>query len=166
MLTSPWNSTKTIIISTKKSSILKRNNLKIIEQKDGINKVTLILTLTTKTLQMKHKPFFFILWLALVGDFHRVGLHKVKSFTRMLHYGNWSWIKIHFLQLLSRLSFNFTTFIAHLLHPPKISSLHILESKIKHKARSQMQFFKMCNKYKSIGICPLPRWDDNAFKKP
>ncbi len=94
---------------------------------------------------MKRKPFFFILWLALVGNFHMVGLHRVKSFMRMVHYGNWSWIKFHCLQLLSLLSLNFTTLIAHLLQPPKISSLHILESKIKHKTRSRMQFFKTCN---------------------
>ncbi len=127
---------KKIIISIDKSSILKRNNLRRIELKDGINKVTLISALTTKTLQMKYKPFFFILWLALVGDFHRAGLHRVKSFTRMVHNENWSWIKFHFLQLLSHLSFNFTAFIACLLQPPKISSLHMLKSKIKHKTRS------------------------------
>jgi hypothetical protein len=49
---------KKIIISIKKSLILKKNNLKRIELKDGINKITLILALTTKTLQMKHEPFF------------------------------------------------------------------------------------------------------------
>jgi hypothetical protein len=114
---------------------------------------------------MKHKHLFFILWLALVGDFHRGGFHRVKSFTRMLHYGNWSGIKFHCLRLLSPFNLNFTTLIVHLLQPPKISSLHIPESKIKHKTRSRMQFFKMCNEYKSIGICPLPQLDDDALKK-
>ncbi len=134
--------------------------------RDGINKVTLISVLTIKTLQMKHEPLFFILWLALVGDFRKVGLHRVKFFTRMLHYGNWSWIKFHCLQLLSPLSLSFTTFIVHLLKPPKISSLYIPKSKIKHKTKSQVQFFKTCNKDKFVGICPLPRWNDDALKKP
>jgi len=62
----------------------KKKNLKKIELRDGINKVTLILALTTKMLQMKHESLFFRLWLVFVGDFHRVGLHKIKSLTRML----------------------------------------------------------------------------------
>jgi hypothetical protein len=70
--------------------ILKRNNLKKIELRDGINEVTLISISTTKTLQMKHKPLFFKLWLALVGDKSWGELHKIKSFMRMVHYGNWS----------------------------------------------------------------------------
>ncbi len=88
---------KKIIISIEKSLILKTNHLKRIELKEDINKVTLISALTTKTLQMKHKPLFFILWLARVGDFHKLGLHRVKSFTGMVHYENWSWIKFHCL---------------------------------------------------------------------
>jgi hypothetical protein len=48
----------------KKFSILKKNNLKRIELRDGINKVTLISTLTKKPLQMKHEPLFFKLRLA------------------------------------------------------------------------------------------------------
>jgi hypothetical protein len=88
---------KKIIISIEKALIVKTNNLKRIELKEDINKVTLSLALTTKMLQMRHKPFFFILWFALVGDFHKLGLHRVKSFTRMVHYWNWSWIKFHCL---------------------------------------------------------------------
>ncbi len=166
MLPFPSNSTKNIIISIVKSSILKRNTLKRIELRDGISKVTLILALTTKTPQMKHKPLFFRLQLALVGDFHRVGLHKVKFLTRMLHYENYSWIKFHCLQPLSPFSLNFTALIVHLLQPPKISSLCIPESKIRHKTKRLVQFFKTCNKDKSVRICPLPRWDDDALKKP
>jgi hypothetical protein len=49
---------KKIIISIEKASIVKTNNLKRIELKEDINKVTLILALTTKMLQMKHKPLF------------------------------------------------------------------------------------------------------------
>ncbi len=129
MFTSPTNLTKKIIISIEKSSILKRNNLKRIELRDGINKITLILVLTTKMLQMKHEPLFFRLWLALVGDGSRVELHRIKSLTRMLHYGNWNWIKFHFLQLLSPFSFNFTILITHLLQPPKLSLFHIPKKK-------------------------------------
>jgi hypothetical protein len=44
---------------------LKKNNLKRIELKDGINKVTLISALTTKTLQMKQKPFFIHIMVGL-----------------------------------------------------------------------------------------------------
>ncbi len=138
MLTSPSSSKKIIIISIDKSLILKRNNLKRIDLRDAINKVTLISTLTTKMLQMKHKTLFFRLWLAFVWDFRKVGLHIIKSLTRMLHYENWSWIKFHCFQLLSPLSLSFTALIAHLLQLPKLSSLHILENKIKHKTKSRV----------------------------
>jgi len=48
-------------MSIKKSFILKRNNLKRIELKDGINKITLISALTTKTLQMKQEHLLLLL---------------------------------------------------------------------------------------------------------
>jgi hypothetical protein len=57
---------------------LKRNNLKKIELKDGINEVNLILISTTTTLQMKQEPLFFRLWLALVGNKSRVEFHRIK----------------------------------------------------------------------------------------
>jgi hypothetical protein len=138
LFTSPSNLTKNIIISIDKSLILKKNNLKKMKLIDGINKTTLISALTTKMLQMKHEPLFFRLWLALVGDGSKVELHRVKSLARMLHYGTWSWIKFHCLQLLSPLSFNFTAFIAHLLQSPKLFLFHIPKSKIKHKTRSRV----------------------------
>ncbi len=84
---------------------------------------------------MKHEPLFFRLWLALVGDLRRVGLHRVKSVTRMLHYGNWSWIKFHCLQLLSPLSLSFTALSAHLLQPPK--TILALHPKKQNKAQDQ-----------------------------
>jgi hypothetical protein len=122
--------------------------------------------LTTKTLQMKHKALFFRLGLVLVWDFWRVGLHRVKSLTRMLHYKNWSWIKFHCLQLMSPLSLSFIALIAHLLQLPKLSSLHIPEKIIRHKTKNWMQLFKTWNKDKSVGICPLSWWDDDVLKKP
>jgi hypothetical protein len=47
----------------------------------------------------------------------------------------------------------------------KLSSLCILESEFKHKTRSWMQFFKMCNKDKHVGTGPFSWWDDGALKK-
>jgi hypothetical protein len=117
---------------------------------------------------MKHEPLFFRLWLAPVVDFRRVGLHRVKSLTRMLHYGNWSWIKFHCLQLLSPLSLSFTALSAHLLQPPK--TILASHPKKQNKAQDQkpsailhdVQEGQICRK---SSIVPMRwRWPPNPFK--
>jgi hypothetical protein len=46
----------------------------------------------------------------------------------------------------------------------KLSSLRIPKSKIRHKTRSRVQFFKTCKKGKSVGICPLSRWGEDGLQ--